>query len=63
MKLRSFIHRRYADRIPLLPSTDPDDPADGGRPSTRRAKTDAREERLERLLTPGELEIVEQHRW
>ena len=57
--------------MPLLPSLDPDDAAAGGGfapnrvvtgPSVLREAPNAREERLERLLTPGELEIVRQHR-
>ncbi|MGN2635543.1 hypothetical protein ACTD5D_04970 [Nocardia takedensis] len=67
MKLRSLLQRRQAARMPLLPSLDPDDAGGGGgfapkRFASPRSTTGAREETLERLLTPGELEIVRQHR-
>ncbi|MBH0778205.1 hypothetical protein [Nocardia bovistercoris] len=62
MKLRSFLQRRHADQVPLLPSRDPEESADTGKHIVRRAKSNAREEKLERLLTPDEREIVEQHR-
>ncbi|MEV0295637.1 hypothetical protein [Nocardia sp. NPDC050710] len=62
MKLRSLLHRRHADRLPLLPSPDPDEFGSGGGASPRRVRTQVQEERLERLLTPSELEMVEQHR-
>ncbi|WP_039802500.1 hypothetical protein [Nocardia araoensis] len=65
MKLRSLLHRRPADRVPLLPAIQPEDgrkthgasvfPPHG----TRGA---AQEERLERLLTPRELDLVLHHR-
>ncbi|MCP2291509.1 hypothetical protein ACFYT3_08980 [Nocardia amikacinitolerans] len=63
MKLRSLLHRRQPDQVPLLPSLEPDDgPAAPGSISRRAAKALAQEERLERLLTPSELEMVLQHR-
>ncbi|WP_216914433.1 hypothetical protein OG225_31495 [Nocardia sp. NBC_01377] len=62
MKLRSFLHRRHADQVPLLPSLDVDQTISGGGSTPRRAKRQAREEGLERLLTPGELDLVQRHR-
>ncbi|MEU8900773.1 hypothetical protein [Nocardia sp. NPDC048505] len=53
MKLRSFLPRRRNQDLPLLPSIEPDD----GRP----VKTDTTEEKLERLLTPTELDLVIHH--
>ncbi|QLY30682.1 hypothetical protein [Nocardia huaxiensis] len=63
MKLRSLLHRKTT-AVPLLPS---DGPGDGTHsPSrtdrSRRKGTGADEERLERLLTPSELDLVEHHR-
>lgn len=63
MKLRSFLHRRQPGKVPLLPSLGPDDglPVHGA--ATRRApRAFAQEERLERLLTPSELELVREHK-
>ncbi|MEV0028603.1 hypothetical protein [Nocardia sp. NPDC050793] len=63
MKLSSLLHRRQADQLPLLPSAEPDDgAADGGALTRRAEKALAQEERLERLLTPSELEMVLEHR-
>ncbi|MEU2255647.1 hypothetical protein [Nocardia xishanensis] len=63
MKLSSLLHRRQADQVPLLPSSEPDDgPAERGALTRRAEKALAQEERLERLLTPSELEMVLQHR-
>ncbi|RDI59735.1 hypothetical protein [Nocardia pseudobrasiliensis] len=46
MNIRSLLHRRHAESVPLLPVAADND----------------RDERLERLLTPGELELLERHR-
>ncbi|MFI5780963.1 hypothetical protein [Nocardia sp. NPDC051570] len=46
MNIRSLVHRRHAQSVPLLPITGEKD----------------RDERLERLLTPGELELLARHR-
>jgi len=64
VKLRSLLHRRQAARVPLLPVIEPED----GRPVRATDRSDLRrpdladEERLERLLTPTELEMVLEHR-
>ncbi|MFJ1459504.1 hypothetical protein [Nocardia wallacei] len=64
MKLRFPLHRSQADSVPLLPVSDSEDITAGvgssGRSSRRRAAE--REERLERLLTPTELDLVQHHR-
>ncbi|WP_227997348.1 hypothetical protein [Nocardia australiensis] len=69
MKLRSLLHRRQADRLPLLPTTESPDttsePVAGqlaGTYSPRTARLVAQEEQLERLLTPSELDLVREHR-
>jgi hypothetical protein len=74
VKLRSFLHRRHADQVPLLPAIEPADaviertgspPTRGPASSTGSARTIytiAQEERLERLLTPTELDLVREHR-
>ncbi|WP_280337354.1 hypothetical protein [Nocardia wallacei] len=64
MKLRFPLHRGQADSVPLLPLSDSEEitagAGAGGKCSRRRAAE--REERLERLLTPTELDLVQQHR-
>ncbi|MBF6297856.1 hypothetical protein IU459_09890 [Nocardia amamiensis] len=64
MKLRSLLHRRPADQVPLLPAIEPEHgPAFPDAPaSARSARAAAQEERLERLLTPTELDLVLHHR-
>ncbi|MGK8520917.1 hypothetical protein ACRS6B_04855 [Nocardia asteroides] len=64
MKLRSLLHRRPADRVPLLPAVEPEDgrAAGGASAVPRNVRAAAREERLERLLTPRELDLVRHHR-
>ncbi|WP_433660090.1 hypothetical protein ACQPW1_46130 [Nocardia sp. CA-128927] len=52
MNLRSLLHRRHAEHVPLLPA----DESDGG-PLTRGATA----EKLERLLTPNELDLIRHH--
>ncbi|MEV0331279.1 hypothetical protein [Nocardia sp. NPDC050717] len=54
MKLRSFLPRRNINDIPLLPTIEPDDSSALRAALTRRK----RDERLERLLTPSELDLV-----
>ncbi|MBL1072787.1 hypothetical protein JK358_00090 [Nocardia sp. 2] len=63
MKLRSLLHRKTS-AMPLLPS---DETGNGAPPPARtiragRKAKGADEERLERLLTPSELDLVEHHR-
>ncbi|MFR9750668.1 hypothetical protein ACL02S_06485 [Nocardia sp. 004] len=64
MKLRSLLHRRPAKQVPLLPATESED----GRRSCDTSVSShgfgvaAKEERLERLLTPTELDLVLHHR-
>ncbi|MGW4633421.1 hypothetical protein [Nocardia sp. NPDC004415] len=58
MKLRSLLPRRHIDHVPVLPTIDPEDGfalPDAFVPQGTRRK---REERLERLLTPTELDLV-----
>lgn len=67
MKLRSLLHRRRPDRVPPPPLIEPDDrrsadPASAPPTTSRRTTPLTDEERLERLLTPTELELVLQHR-
>lgn len=47
MKLRSLLHRHWTKRLPELPV--PEDEIDADEPA---------EERLERLLTPTEAELI-----
>ncbi|MFC4126142.1 hypothetical protein [Nocardia rhizosphaerae] len=54
MKLRSLLSRRSINDVPLLPTIEPDDGSALRSAFTRRK----RDERLERLLTPGELDLV-----
>ncbi|MGO4613704.1 hypothetical protein AB4305_05235 [Nocardia sp. 2YAB30] len=65
MKLRSLLHRRHADQVPLLPAIEPEDgqTARGTSSSLRSTRTAAQEELLERLLTPTELDLVLHHRF
>ncbi|WP_067480121.1 hypothetical protein [Nocardia amamiensis] len=64
MKLRSLLHRRPADHVPLLPAIEPELGLEtpGAPASPRSARAAAQEERLERLLTPSELDLVLHHR-
>ncbi|MBB5914250.1 hypothetical protein BJY24_003117 [Nocardia transvalensis] len=64
MNLRFLLHRRYADSVPLLPVSEYEDtpsPMRTGGKRSQRAVAE-REERLERLLTPTELDLVQHHR-
>ncbi|MDO3648866.1 hypothetical protein [Nocardia mangyaensis] len=60
MKLRSFLPRRHINEVPLLPTIEPDEsfPRNAFAPRTTKLK---RDERLERLLTPTELDLVLHH--
>ncbi len=64
MNLRSLLHRRTST-VPLLPAeesgTDAETTAEPKR-SGRDKANGALEERLERLLTPTELDLVQHHR-
>ncbi|WP_157224284.1 hypothetical protein [Nocardia paucivorans] len=51
MNLRSLLRRRSTDALPQLPVVEPEE-----------ADRDRIDERLERLLTPTELELVRRHR-
>ncbi|MEU2033046.1 hypothetical protein [Nocardia amamiensis] len=64
MKLRSLLHRRPADHVPLLPAIEPEHGPDSpdATASPRSVRAAAQEERLERLLTPTELDLVLHHR-
>ncbi|WP_454196250.1 hypothetical protein [Nocardia sp. Marseille-Q1738] len=64
MKLRELLHRRPADQVPLLPAIEPENGlrSPDASMSPRSARAAAQEERLERLLTPTELELVLHHR-
>ncbi|MFI9401852.1 hypothetical protein [Nocardia sp. NPDC052316] len=53
MNLRSLLHRRHANHVPLLPAIEPD-----GGPPVR----DSSAETLERLLTPTELDLIRHHK-
>lgn len=61
MNLRSLLHRK-TKAVPLLPADETGSTAaPPGR--TARARTNgALEEKLERLLTPNELDLVQHHR-
>ncbi|GAB0104424.1 hypothetical protein JMUB6875_33980 [Nocardia sp. JMUB6875] len=70
MNLRSLLHRR-TKMVPLLPAdetgADAESPMTPNRNSTkpppgRKKANGALEERLERLLTPTELDLVQHHR-
>ncbi|MGS2807178.1 hypothetical protein [Nocardia sp. MW-W600-9] len=54
MKMRSFLPRRHTYDVPLLPTIEPEDGSALRAAFTRRK----RDERLERLLTPSELDLV-----
>lgn len=58
MKLRSFLHRRPIYELPLLPTIEPDDSGTLRNAFAPRVARARREERLERLLTPFELDIL-----
>ncbi|MFD3743935.1 hypothetical protein [Nocardia sp. NPDC058633] len=58
MKLRSLLPRRHINEVPLLPSIGPDEAFTLARAFVPRGTRLEREERLERLLTPGELDLV-----
>ncbi|MFE7744241.1 hypothetical protein [Nocardia sp. NPDC057455] len=64
MRLRSLLHRQPAEQVPLLPAVEPEDGrrARGTSASPRSVRAAAGEERLERLLTPSELDLVLRHR-
>ncbi|WP_280399260.1 hypothetical protein [Nocardia carnea] len=51
MNLRSLLRRQNSAGLPQLPALEPDDTGD-----------DRVDERLERLLTPTELDLVRKHR-
>ncbi|NKY52636.1 hypothetical protein [Nocardia vermiculata] len=61
MNIRTILHRRQAQSLPLLPDSEAEPLAVPFRSNGRRSRrSDAeREERLERLLTPTELDLVE----
>lgn len=61
MKLRFLLNRRQAESLPLLPVSEPEDAATVDNPRGEHTRAE-REERLERLLTPRELELVQHHR-
>ncbi|WP_025353188.1 hypothetical protein [Nocardia nova] len=63
MNIRTILHRRQAESVPLLPDSESASIPTPFRQHGRRSRKDraVREERLERLLTPSELDIV-QHR-
>ncbi|MFQ6326611.1 hypothetical protein [Nocardia sp. NBC_01009] len=51
------------EQLPLLPAVESSDgSAARGSPSSLAARMIAQEELLERLLTPGELDMVRKHR-
>ncbi|MFD4353980.1 hypothetical protein ACFWPK_16815 [Nocardia sp. NPDC058519] len=58
MKLRSLLPRRHINEVPLLPSIHPDDAFALPSAFVSRGTRLKREERLERLLTPTELDLV-----
>ncbi|WP_155981988.1 hypothetical protein [Nocardia sp. BMG111209] len=58
MKLRFLLNRRQAESLPLLPLSEDARRRPGQ--WTRQARAE-REERLERLLTPTERDLVEHH--
>ncbi|MBF5001443.1 hypothetical protein IRT45_30375 [Nocardia sp. BSTN01] len=61
MNIRTILHRRQAESVPLLPDSDSGPLAAAFRNHGRRSRRNLaeREERLERLLTPSELDLVE----
>ncbi|MRH91970.1 hypothetical protein GFY24_31800 [Nocardia sp. SYP-A9097] len=74
MKLRSLLHRKTnvsdgdiaetgtAEEVPLLPSDEIRDTSQVPLRPKRSRPNGQLEERLERLLTPNELDLVEHHR-
>ncbi|WP_330184507.1 hypothetical protein OHB26_13465 [Nocardia sp. NBC_01503] len=73
MKLRSLLHRKTsvsdesgsangAEQVPLLPSDETRDASPVPRRPRRSRPNGQLEERLERLLTPNELDLVQHHR-
>lgn len=62
MKLRSLLHRRHVDRLPLLPAAETEISAPRGTTAPRAAHPIVPDEQLERLLTPTELDLVREHR-
>ncbi|MET8797847.1 hypothetical protein ABZV91_15600 [Nocardia sp. NPDC004568] len=52
MNFRSLLRRQTTEGLPQLPALEPDDPSANARI----------DERLERLLTPTELDMVLRHR-
>ncbi|WP_433712146.1 hypothetical protein ACQP2U_38890 [Nocardia sp. CA-084685] len=60
MKLRSLLHRRHLDQVPLLPAIAPETPAIRDISTPRLVHPI--DEQLERLLTPTELDLVREHR-
>ncbi|MEV4128446.1 hypothetical protein [Nocardia sp. NPDC049707] len=62
MKLRSLLHRRHADQLPLLPATALAISATRGTSAPRTAHPLVPDEQLERLLTPTEFDLVREHR-
>ncbi|MEV6072822.1 hypothetical protein AB0L82_40295 [Nocardia sp. NPDC052001] len=67
MKLRSLLHRKTrvsggnAETVPLLPFDERDASQLPRRPGRSKPNGQS-EERLERLLTPNELDLVQHHR-
>ncbi|WP_062983400.1 hypothetical protein [Nocardia anaemiae] len=62
MKLRSLLHRRHADQVPLLPAIEPEIRATRDTSAPRTTHPLVTDEQLERLLTPTELDFVREHR-
>ncbi|MFE3544199.1 hypothetical protein ACFXK0_14645 [Nocardia sp. NPDC059177] len=58
MKLRSLLPRRHINDLPLLPTIAPEDSFSLPSALVSRGTRRKREERLERLLTPTELDLV-----
>lgn len=61
MKLRSLLHRK-TNSVPILPSEERAETAQPPGRTKRSRRNGALEERLERLLTPSELDLVQHHR-
>ncbi|MGW4241821.1 hypothetical protein [Nocardia sp. NPDC004722] len=62
MNLRSLLHRKTT-MVPLLPAEEQrGTDAESTAPPRRKKANGALEERLERLLTPTELDLVQHHR-
>ncbi|WP_024801848.1 hypothetical protein [Nocardia sp. BMG51109] len=64
MNLRFLLPRRHPDSVPLLPVPESEATAVAAVARGERSRRTAaeREERLERLLTPTELDLVQHHR-